>query len=489
MKSTLPKHHTKIVCTLGPASDSPRILESLIRHGMTVARLNLSHGTPDWHRTVSGRIREISGKMGRRVAILADLPGPKIRIGSLLAPMTLRRDESLLLSGERAETGKERWIPLELPPLRRPLAPGDRIYLSDGAIALRVDHSTPELLRCRVITGGILLSRKGVNIPGLLLNGGAFTDEDRRLLAIALEAGADGVGVSFVETGEDLDSVRREARRLGHDPFLVAKIERRRALENIDVLLERADALMVARGDLGVEVPIERIALLQKALVRKAIDRGKPVIIATQMLESMVHNPRPTRAEVTDVANAVIDGADALMLSEETAMGENPVAAVAMLARIIGVTESAPHPGAPNPRIHPAPSIEEVLASGVRTAAEQLSPRVIAVPTETGATATRIARFRLRAWILALSPSERTCQKLCLCRGVHPQRVERQKGDWKDVLRGILARLEIRPGIVLLTQGPGPETPGETNRLEILRYEGPEAALAPGEPNESTRGG
>ncbi len=472
----LPGHHTKIVCTIGPASDPPRILEAMIRRGMTVARLNLSHGTPSEHRERMGRIRAASEKTGRRVAILADLPGPKIRIGTLSAPMTLRRGEVLLLSRDGPTANGERVIPLELPPLLRPLSPGDRVFLSDGSIALRVASSAPGGLRCRVMTGGVLLSRKGVNIPGLLPGGGAFTPQDRSLLAFALECGVDGVGVSFVETAEDLDAVQREARRLGHDPFLVAKIERKRAVGNIDTLLDRADAIMIARGDLGVEVPIERIALLQKHLVRKAVAAGKPVITATQMLESMVHSPRPTRAEATDVANAVIDGSDAVMLSEETAMGDDPVAAVAMLSRIARATERSVH-GMGSGALRPpgaSSTGEEVLAWGVRAMAEQISPRFIVAPTESGATASRIARFRLLPWILALSPSERVCRKLTLSRGIHPVRVERGNGDWGGIARRLLAEAGVISGVILLTRGPGPEAPGESNRLEILRLEAPE---------------
>lgn len=334
----LPVQRSKIVCTIGPASDAPKTLEQMIRAGMNVARLNLAHGTPDEHRTRIVRIRAAAERVGQRVAILADLPGPKIRIGVLPAPVTLKRGSQVLLAPDAPGTPEQ--IPLELPRLSRPLVKGDTIFLNDGFIELRVEQHDPAGIHCRVVVGGVLLSHKGVNLPGVTLEGGALTPADRELLAFALEAGVDGLSVSFVETPEDLHTARREARALGYEPFLVAKIERARAWKHMDAIIAAADGIMVARGDLGVEVPIGQIALIQKRLIRKARAAGKPVITATQMLESMVHNRRPTRAEVTDVANAILDGTDCVMLSEESAMGDYPVDAVKMLAEIARITEN-----------------------------------------------------------------------------------------------------------------------------------------------------
>ena len=474
----LPGHHTKIVCTIGPASDSLPTLKEMIKKGMNVARLNLAHGTPEEHRARIERIRAASRTTGRRVLILADLPGPKIRLGTLSAPITLRRGEHLLLSpqgGQKEQGERMVSIPLDLPPLLRPLRQGDRIILSDGTLSLRVEEAKEEALLCRVVTGGVLVSRKGVNLPGLMTLEGAFTSSDRSLLSFALAAGVEAVSVSFVTSAGDVEAVRQESLRLGYDPFIVAKIERRQALKNIDSILDRADGIMVARGDLGVEVPLERIALYQKELIRKAVAAGKPVITATQMLESMVHNPKPTRAEVTDVSNAIIDGTDAIMLSEESAIGDHPVAAVAMLSRIARVTESQPTAARSLLDDPPRTSfpVEEVVAYGVRTAVRTLNPLLVVTPTESGRTASRIARFRLPPWILALSPQEQVCQRLCLTRGVWPVKVDGEGASWEKTARNLLKKEGVEKGLIVLTRGPGPKTPGESNQFEIIRLETP----------------
>ncbi|AEM46985.1 pyruvate kinase [Acidithiobacillus ferrivorans SS3] len=469
----LPTQRSKIVCTIGPASDAPKTLEQMIRAGMTVARLNLAHGTPDAHHTRIGRIRAAAEKVGQRVAILADLPGPKIRIGVLPAPVTLKRGSRVLLAPGALGTPEQ--IPLDLPRLSRPLVKGDTVFLNDGFIELSVEQHDPAGIHCRVMVGGVLLSHKGVNLPRVTLEGGALTSTDRELLAFALEAGVDGLSVSFVETPEDLHAARREAQALGYDPFLVAKIERARAWRHIDAIIAAADGIMVARGDLGVEVPIGQIALIQKRLIRKARAAGKPVITATQMLESMVHNRRPTRAEVTDVANAILDGTDCVMLSEESAMGDYPVDAVKMLAEIARITEKSRSELSPlnAETLHDAPSVESVIAWDVRTAAEHLNPLFIVTPTETGTTAARIARFRLTPWILAISPHERTCQHLCFHYGVHAVAMPSPDQGWEQAVRRWLVTQGIEKGLILLTQGPSRGHPGGTNRLEIIRLEQP----------------
>ena len=467
----LPAQRSKIVCTIGPASDTPKTLERMIRAGMNVARLNLAHGTPDEHLTRIGRIRAAAEKVGQRVAILADLPGPKIRIGVLPAPVTLKRGSRVLLAPDAPGTPEQ--ISLELPRLSRPLVRGDTVFLNDGFIELSVEQHDRSGIHCRVVVGGVLLSHKGVNLPRVTLEGGALTSTDRELLAFALEAGVDGLSVSFVETPEDLHAARREAQALGYDPFLVAKIERARAWRHIDAIIAAADGIMVARGDLGVEVPIGQIALIQKRLIRKARAAGKPVITATQMLESMVHNRRPTRAEVTDVANAVLDGTDCVMLSEESAMGDYPVDAVKMLAEIARITEKSRSELSPldAETLHDAPSVESVIAWDVRTAAEHLNPLFIVTPTETGTTAARIARFRLAPWILAISPHDRTCQHLCFHYGVHAVAMPSPDQGWEQAVRRWLVTHGIEKCLILLTQGPSRGHPGGTNRLEIIRLE------------------
>ena len=465
----LPVQRSKIVCTIGPASDAPKTLEQMIRAGMNVARLNLAHGTPDEHRIRIGRIRAAAERVGQRVAILADLPGPKIRIGVLPAPVTLKRGGRVLLAPGAPGTAEE--VPLDLPRLSRPLVKGDTVFLNDGFIELYVEQHDHAGIHCRVVVGGVLHSHKGVNLPGVTLEGGALTPADRELLAFALEAGVDGLSVSFVETPEDLHTARREAQALGYEPFLVAKIERARAWKHMDAIIAAADGIMVARGDLGVEVPIGQIALIQKRLIRKARAAGKPVITATQMLESMVHNRRPTRAEVTDVANAILDGTDCVMLSEESAMGDYPVDAVKMLAEIARITEKSRSELSPlhAETLHDAPSVESVIAWDVRTAAEHLNPLFIVTPTETGTTAARIARFRLVPWILAISPHDRTCQRLCFHYGVHAVAMPSPDQGWEQAVRRWLVTHGIEKGLILLTQGPSRGHPGGTNRLEIIR--------------------
>ncbi len=467
----LPKHRSKIVCTIGPASDAPKVLEQMIRAGMNVARLNLAHGTADEHRTRIARIRDAARKTGYRVAILADLPGPKIRIGSLPAPVTLKHGDHVLLAPGAPGTAQA--IPLELPPLAKPLVKGDAVYLNDGFLELRVEQHDSQGVLCQVLVGGVLLSHKGVNLPGVYLEGGALTAADRELLAFALKAGVDGLSVSFVESAEDLHAARRAANALGFHPFLVAKIERARAWKHIDAIIDATDAIMVARGDLGVEVPIEEIAIIQKRLIRKTRAVGKPVITATQMLESMVHNRRPTRAEVTDVANAILDGTDCIMLSEESAMGDFPVEAVKMLAEIARVTEK--NRAELNPLssidLDDKPSVESIIASNVRHSAERLNPLFVVTPTETGTTAARIARFRLEPWILAMSPHPATCQRLCLHYGVYPIEMPSPESGWEEAARRWLRTNAVEKGLILLTQGPSKGHPGGTNRLEIIHLD------------------
>ncbi len=462
----LPRQHSKIVCTIGPASDAPHTLQRMIRAGMNVARLNLAHGSPDEHRARIARLRAAATAAGKALTILADLPGPKLRIGTLPKPLLLKKGDKLTFAPVAQATAGI--IPLELPRLARPLRKGDTVFLNDGFITVQVDQMDQTGIHGRVQVGGPLLSHKGVNLPNVMLEGSAFTPPDRELLAFALEAGVDAVSVSFVETAADIAHARREAQALGYNPFIIAKIERKGAWRHIDAILAASDGIMVARGDLGVEVPIEEIAIIQKRLIRKARSAGKPVITATQMLESMIHNRRPTRAEVTDVANAILDGTDCIMLSEESAMGDYPVESVQMLARIAAVTEKARSEQPLAPLEDVADSIEEVIALDVHAAAQRLRPRFIVTPTESGTTARRIARFRSPTWILALSPHAATCQGLAFSYGVHPVRMEEQGQGWEAAARRWLVTHGLEQGRIILTQGPSRGHPGGTNRLEII---------------------
>jgi len=344
METMLPDHKTRIVATIGPACDAPEMLERLMRAGLNVARLNFSHGDFSAHAARIDRIRSAEAATGCRVAIMADLPGPKMRLGTIAPePIFLRPGDSFTLTTEQV-VGNAQRVSVTFEPLPRVVKAGDQLFLNDGLVQLRVERVEGVDARCRVAVGGELRSRKGLNLPGIELGISAFTEHDRACLEFALDHGVDAVSQSFVETEADIQAVRALARSRGKQPFIIAKIERAGALAHFDEILKAADGIMVARGDLGVEVPIQRIALTQKELIAKANLAGKPVITATQMLESMTTSRLPTRAEATDVANAILDGTDCLMLSAESAMGQYPEEAVRMLASIAAATESGrPH--------------------------------------------------------------------------------------------------------------------------------------------------
>src|SRR5271157_3077523 len=340
----LPRNKTKIICTIGPASESAEVMERMIQAGMNVARLNFSHGSFDSHRTMVRNLRAAARAAGKRVAIMADLSGPKMRIGNISQePVELKPGDSFILTIDDI-VGDARRASVTFERLPQAVRAGDMLFLNDGIIQLDVSEVKDKEVICRVIVGGELRSRKGLNLPGINLGISAFTERDHECLKFAAAEGIDAVSQSFVETGADIMAVRQAADSLGYHPFIIAKIERSNALDHMDDILDAADGIMIARGDLGVEVPIERIAIIQKDLMRQANRRVKPVITATQMLESMTENRRPTRAEVTDVSNAILDGTDCVMLSGESAMGKYPVDAVEMLAKIAAEVEPQRRP-------------------------------------------------------------------------------------------------------------------------------------------------
>jgi pyruvate kinase len=468
-----PANKTKIVCTIGPASNSPEILEKMIRAGMNVARLNFSHGDFSSHGETIQKIRAASRATERRVAIMADLPGPKMRIGELEPePIELKADDSFTLTtGEIM--GDEKRVSVSFARLPKAVKPGDTLFLNDGLIQLAVENVTGNDVDCKVLVGGELRSRKGLNLPGIDLGISAFTDRDHECLKFALENGVDAISQSFVETGNDIRAVRKAATDLGHDPFIIAKIERITARNYIDEILEAADGIMIARGDLGVEIPIEKIAIAQKLIMQKANLAGKPVITATQMLESMTHNRRPTRAEATDVANAILDGTDCVMLSGESAMGEYPVDATAMLAKIAAAIE--PHRSI-NPikgklisrREDDDVKLENLIALSVETTLERITPPTVIVPTRSGTTARSITRFRLPVWITALSRFEKTCQDLLFSYGVLPVHEPEHPDNWKPWARNWLQTNGEVGNLVVLTEGPSKKHPHRNNRMEIL---------------------
>ncbi len=442
MVNPFPRHKTKIVCTIGPVSRKRSILKGLVLAGMNVARLNFSHGDLAQHARDIQTIRQVSRDLGRTVAILADLPGPKIRIGGLKGgACTLRQGNTVVLTARQIQ-GTAELIPVQFPDLSVSVEPGQRIFLNDGFIELKVLGIKGEDVVCRVIIGGDLLSNKGMNLPDAHLALSAATDEDLSFIAFGMEHGVDMFGLSFVGRAQDITRVREFAQAKGSGIFVVAKMERREAVKNSGEIIEAADAVMVARGDLGVEIPIEEVPLVQKQLILQANLAAKPVITATQMLESMTGNTRPTRAEATDVANAIFDGTDAVMLSEETAIGKYPIKACRMLARIAAAAEAG-RSGVVSGTIVPETikraielsgrSIKETLSLSVIRSMVSLGIRCVAVPSRSGLTARMISRFKGDAWVVALCFNNIVLKTLCLSSGVHPVPEDGLSSD-KDII-------------------------------------------------------
>ena len=410
---------TKIVCTIGPASDSEEMIARLVTSGMNVARVNFSHGTTDYHRTVIKRVKKIRKNLRKPVAILMDLQGPKIRIGNIKGGSVVLRSgqEYVLTSG--TTRGDEKRASVSLKSLANEVAPGHPILLADGNIELRVEHVTPPDIFCRVVVGGVLGSHKGVNLPASEVEVESLTRKDRKDLEVGLQAGVDAVALSFVRSAADIEAMRVVMDKVGGNVPIVAKIEKQAAVANIDTILSVADAVMVARGDLGVEIELERVPLVQKAIIQKCNALGKPVITATHMLVRMVDNPRPTRAEAADVANAVLDGTDAVMLSEESAIGNYPVEAVLMMDRIVRSAETA----LDRKKFEHQEELGNVRDSISRSSyyiAKEIGARAIITPTWSGSTANFVARFRPKQPILAPTPNESTLEYLSFSWGVVP---------------------------------------------------------------------
>src|ERR1700720_2321935 len=416
--------HSKIVCTIGPASRSPRIIDRLLRAGMDVARLNFSHGSHANQAESIAMLRAAAAHIHKPIAILADLQGPKIRTGPLAGsvPVILRTGQKFVITTARV-LGDSTRVSTVFKPLPKEVHRGDRILLSDGLIELRVLQVRGREVICEVVNGGALGEHKGINLPGIKLRVPALTSKDREDLLFALKQGANYIAVSFVRRPEDVVLAKTLVRRAGKDTPVIAKLEKPEAIENLDAILRVADGVMVARGDLGVEMSPERVPVVQKTIIKRAREFRRPVITATQMLESMTENPRPTRAEASDVANAIFDGSDAVMLSAETASGKYPVEAVSMMARIIEEAESSitefPRP-APQERLKVAETVAELVCHASR----ELHMKLIAVFTHSGFTARLISRYRPLVPIIAFSPEEETRRRMALIWGVHPRNIQ-----------------------------------------------------------------
>jgi pyruvate kinase len=415
--------HSKIVCTIGPASRSPRIIERLLSAGMDVARLNFSHSSHADHAQSIALLRAAAIKQQKPIAVLADLQGPKIRTGPLAggSPVFLRSGQRFVITTARV-LGDSTRVSTTFRPLAREVHRGDRILLSDGLIELRVEQVRGQEVICEVVNGGALGEHKGINLPGIQLRVPALTQKDRADLMFALKHGANYIAVSFVRRPEDVVLAKTLIRRAGKDTPVIAKLEKPEAIENLDGILRVADGVMVARGDLGVEMNPERVPVVQKTIIARARQARRPVITATQMLESMTENPRPTRAEASDVANAIFDGSDAVMLSAETASGKYPVEAVSMMARIIEEAEVSitefPRP-APQEKLKVAETVAELVCHASR----ELHMKLIAVFTHSGFTARLVSRYRPLVPIVSFSPEAEIRQRMALIWGVYPRTI------------------------------------------------------------------
>ncbi len=467
---------TKIVCTIGPVTSTPERIRAMILAGMDVARLNFSHGDHDSHRQTLHIIRETSKEVGKEIGILQDLAGPKIRLGNL--PV----EERVLQTGERialspVEGDDPTVIPVNYPYLIEDVAVGDRILLADGLVLLKVQSKESTRLICEVLAGGAIQSHKGLNLPSSSLRIPAFTEKDRKDLKVGLEAGVDFVALSFVRHEKDLEPVRKILNQVDSPPLLIAKIERPQAVERLEGILKNVDGVMVARGDLGVEMPFEEVPLVQKRIIRMARQAAKPVITATQMLRSMIESPRPTRAEAADVANAVLDGTDGLMLSDETAVGIYPVEAVHVLDRIAGEVEKHQEKGffVDEATSDALPATASAIGRAACSMAEELHAQAIVAATSSGSTARLISRFRPKHPVLGLTPNPRTERQLTLSWGVIPALVEPFAETEK--IFDLAGSWAVKHGFVragqrlVVTAGVPVGQPGMTNLLKIIEIE------------------
>jgi len=463
--------HSKIVCTIGPATRSQRMIRKLIQAGMDVARLNFSHGTHEEHAQSIAMLRDAAMELKKPIAILADLQGPKIRTGALAGGGTvlLRAGQKFVITTAKV-LGDSTRVNTTFQPMPREVKRGDRILLSDGLIELRVESTSQTEVICQVANGGLLGEHKGINLPGVKLRVPALTEKDRADLRFALSKGADYVAVSFVRRPEDVALAKSLARRGGNSTPIIAKLEKPEAIENLDEILPVSDGVMVARGDLGVEMSPECVPVVQKNIIARAREHRRPVITATQMLESMTENPRPTRAEASDVANAIFDGTDAVMLSAETATGKYPVEAVGMMARIIKEAEASIHEF-PRPAGTERLKVAETIAESVCHASKELHMKLIAVFTHSGFTARLISRYRPLVPIVAFSPEAATRRRMALLWGVTPRTiVDVKKIDALPALaeKRLLEERLVRKGdVIALVAGTPMGVRGTTNIMKF----------------------
>src|SRR3954452_70190 len=477
----------KIVCTIGPASGSEAVLRDLMRVGMDVARLNFSHGTHEEHARMIDRLRKVADKEGRTICILQDLQGPKIRTGRLKyrTPIAIKSGARLCIT-PRDIAGTAALLSTTFKTLAKEVEPGARILLSDGLIELRVTALRGDDVECEVVNGGLLGEHKGINLPGTVVSVPSLTEKDEKDLEFGLKHGVDIVAVSFIRTADDVRLVKRHVRVHNSDAWVIAKLEKPQAIDPaaLEEILDVADGVMVARGDLGVEMPPEKVPIIQKHVIRRAADWRKPVITATQMLESMIENPRPTRAEASDVANAILDGSDAVMLSAETASGKYPREAVTIMAKIIVETEEhMREPMRQRRRDNRQLSISETICESIAHAAEDLDMRAIGVFTATGTTARLISKYRPKAQIYAFASVPTVCNRQNLYWGVTPMPCQHTPlaEDMVRTAESQLLRIQaVAPGDVMGIVAGTQQASGSTNFMRLHVVGSADGATAPG---------
>ena len=469
---------TKIVCTIGPASGPVNVMQPLIKAGMDIARLNLSHGTLDEHANYIKNVKKLSRRTGINVAVLIDLPGPKYRIGRLKGGQTvLKKGSQVRLTTEDIE-GDESLLPLTLPNLSRDIKVGDTVILDDGAMQLKVQGIDSTGIKCRVTAGGLLRQGRGLVVPGMKISVPFITDQLRKDILFAVKQQPDFLALSFVTSASDIAGVKAILLENDANIPIIAKIERGEAVRNFNSILAACDGIMVARGDLGVEIPLERVPLIQKEIIKKCNRAGKPVITATEMLESMIDSVRPTRAETTDVANAIFDGTDAVMLSAETSIGKYPVQSVRMMARIARAAEKKLlyEQILAERRSWLERETDELISYSACQTAHSLRAAAIVAFTQSGSTAIRVSKYRPSVPTLALTPSSTVAGKLLLYWGVRPHKIIEPASV--DELFHLAARLSrdlgvARPGdLIIIAAGIPIGQAGSTNMLKVERIVG-----------------
>jgi pyruvate kinase len=460
---------TKIVATIGPATSTHEMVMALANAGMDAARLNLSHGTHADHERRARLVRDVQAELGRPLAVIADLQGPKIRLGHLLEPRLLEKGVEVVLTPE--EHAHDGQLPLSPPIAIDVLQPGHDVLIDDGHVRLRVEQVRPGQATCTVVVGGIVSSSKGVNLPGVPLPIPSLTRKDLDDLDFALGLGVDFVALSFVRAAADVRDLKARVRESGSGARVIAKIEKAEAIASLDEILDESDAVMVARGDLGVEIGPAEVPLLQKRIIHDALERGKPVITATQMLESMITQPEPTRAEASDVANAILDGTSAVMLSAETATGQFPVEAVQTMDSISRAVEPSLGYRHELPEAREVPTVGQAMSNASCDLAEALGAKAILVPTFTGRTASAVARLRPRRPIVALTHHSEAVQQMALEWGVTPiliQECADVEELWTVAIRAAVASGIVEQGDrIVITAGTSVNLPGTTNVIKV----------------------